>query len=281
MSNVQKEGNAHKLVEEAKEGKETKETKSNPKSSRSGDNSIRQKNNGNVSEEAKPINPEQKSSPAKDNVDPANAHEDILVHGWLYVDTAGKRQGPFSTAEMKEWWIAGFFDQNLMVKRVQESEFQKIGERPEFNVLDRSGSVHSSYYYNSTDAIYTPSEETEPVVVPQNIEPDLFDPYAFEEPEYEQKGFFNVKTGRFQSSGEYTNHWQKKGLPTDRDGRMMAHYFDLDAYQEQMRELKRQKLENPVSLPLGTKKPSKKAIIAYYKKKKEERKRKKILQNYG
>eukprot|EP01120_Amphizonella_sp_Union-15-10_P000721 TRINITY_DN10751_c0_g1_i1.p1 TRINITY_DN10751_c0_g1~~TRINITY_DN10751_c0_g1_i1.p1 ORF type:complete len:279 (-),score=71.00 TRINITY_DN10751_c0_g1_i1:84-920(-) len=212
--------------------------------------------------------------------------EDILVSGWLYLDAEGKRQGPFSTIEMKEWWIGGFFDPNLLVKRVQENDYLKISERSEFRQLDRSGSVHSMYhydYYGVPESIYNPTSDNPTDNVDLGFPPDSFGDLTpteyVDEFGYEQKGFFNTKTGRFQSSGDYSNHWEKKGLPSDRDGRMMAHYFDLDAYQEQMREAKRRKLEEPE--PIVGKKPSKKAIIAYYKKKKEERKRKKLLQNYG
>ena len=30
------------------------------------------------------------------------------------------------------------------------------------------------------------------------------------------------------------NYWATKGIPNDRAGRMMNHYFDMDSYQEQM-----------------------------------------------
>lgn len=57
-------------------------------------------------------------------------------------------------------------------------------------------------------------------------------------------------------------------VPTDREGRMMAHYFDFEAYQQQMRDAN----ENPLKKPKITKK-----MIKSYKKKKIDKQRRRIL----
>lgn len=43
---------------------------------------------------------------------------------------------------------------------------------------------------------------------------------------------FNKRSGRFSYAGNQT-HYQRQGLPENREERMMAHYFDHDSWQEQ------------------------------------------------
>ena len=53
--------------------------------------------------------------------------------------------------------------------------------------------------------------------------------------DYNIAGAFSSTTGRFtpqDMAGD--NYWATKGIPNDRAGRMMNHYFDMDSYQEQM-----------------------------------------------
>jgi len=70
----------------------------------------------------------------------------------------------------------------------------------------------------------------------------------------------------FLQAGDQASHWKKKGLPTDKDGRMLSHYLDVDAYQEQMRNSEPPK-----------KKKITKNMIKFYKKRKEDRKRRRAL----
>ena len=54
-------------------------------------------------------------------------------------------------------------------------------------------------------------------------------------------GGFSQTTGGFKTLGGDA-YWESKALPPDRAGRMMAHYFDHDEWQEQMNARKRQKM---------------------------------------
>lgn len=47
---------------------------------------------------------------------------------WYYRDPQGKVQGPFTATEMLEWYRAGYFDENLYVKRVCDPQFMALGE---------------------------------------------------------------------------------------------------------------------------------------------------------
>lgn len=46
---------------------------------------------------------------------------------WVYRDPSGTIQGPFSGLEMHEWYRAGFFTQDLAVKRAEDTEFEQLG----------------------------------------------------------------------------------------------------------------------------------------------------------
>uniref|UniRef100_A0A131Y0N3 Putative nuclear-export-signal nes-containing protein/polyadenylated-rna export factor n=1 Tax=Ixodes ricinus TaxID=34613 RepID=A0A131Y0N3_IXORI len=49
------------------------------------------------------------------------------LYRWLYKDPQGDIQGPFSSPEMMEWFQAGYFTMDLMVKRVCDMGFSKLG----------------------------------------------------------------------------------------------------------------------------------------------------------
>lgn len=54
------------------------------------------------------------------------SHESAMK--WFYKDPQGEIQGPFSTVEMCEWFQAGYFAMNLLVKRGCDEGFQPLGE---------------------------------------------------------------------------------------------------------------------------------------------------------
>ena len=64
------------------------------------------------------------------------------------------------------------------------------------------------------------------------------DPYA-------ASATFNRATGRFEYANG-GNYWDAKGIPQDREGRMMSHYFDLDSLEANRAEAaaKKQKLKH-------------------------------------
>ena len=45
---------------------------------------------------------------------------------WQYRDPTGQNQGPFSGLEMHDWYKAGFFQPNLLVKREEDEEFEPL-----------------------------------------------------------------------------------------------------------------------------------------------------------
>lgn len=49
------------------------------------------------------------------------------LYWWLYKDDAGDVQGPFSPAQMMDWFAHGFLSTNLMMKRVCDMSFKDLG----------------------------------------------------------------------------------------------------------------------------------------------------------
>jgi len=205
----------------------------------------------------------------QNNEQDPDQYEDILVSGWFYLDHEAMKQGPFLTTEMRDWFVDGFFTRDLKVRRVYEEEFSRIGDRDEFKGLKQKPIRHMSYfndyyadpnwnYFNQPPSAPSSSNSTTPNP-PVNNAPEK------EEGSYSQKAMFNLggkfAQGQGQGGGNMS-YWKMKGLPEDREGRMMANYFDVEQYQEQMRNMK----QNPPKKRKVTKK-----MIQYYKKKKKRR----------
>lgn len=47
---------------------------------------------------------------------------------WVYLDPQGTMQGPFSGLEMNDWYKANFFSPDLRVKRIEDSDFEPLGQ---------------------------------------------------------------------------------------------------------------------------------------------------------
>ena len=47
---------------------------------------------------------------------------------WVYLDPQGQTQGPWSGLEMHDWYKASFFTADLSVKKVEDSEFEPLGQ---------------------------------------------------------------------------------------------------------------------------------------------------------
>lgn len=51
---------------------------------------------------------------------------------WFYRDPQANVQGPFSAVEMTEWYRAGYFNENLFVRRYSDNRFRPLGELIKF-----------------------------------------------------------------------------------------------------------------------------------------------------
>lgn len=158
---------------------------------------------------------------------------DIRTPIWFYLDPSGERQGPFSFTEMYLWWQAGFLSANLLVKTAWEQDFRPLGEVGQFEEVSadlaaRIAREHAEMVAaaeQATAGLEDSNSANSSASSSSQSTPALDDEYKF-------TAGFNTRTGRFQMQ-DSNAYYQSKGLPADRDMRMMAHYFDYDAYAQQ------------------------------------------------
>jgi hypothetical protein len=191
---------------------------------------------------------------------------------WVYLDTSNQQQGPFSTEEIRAWWLSGYFHADLQIKKVSEDNFSALITRSE--IIAAPSTAATQYNNNNATAgHYAPQGHYA-----------AQDEYAGEaltpgdEEEYTQVAYFNRLNGRFGGTSGGT-YWDKKSLPTDREGRLLAHYMDIDAYQEAMRQRQYQKEMGMLKDEDPLKKVrNKRKVIEQFKKKKEDRKKRRLIQ---
>jgi len=223
-----------------------------------------------------PIKKKKKEFLGKTNFVNDDAFEDILASGWFYIDSSGIPQGPFSSKEMKEWFIAGFFFDNTLVKRINDPDYEPISGCELFKHCELSSNVVSTDIYTTTqnnqEVIKLPEKLESKSTLSTRFNP-CYDPVPYYEDDSEEKGlytqtaFFNTHNGRFTPVNSY---YAARGIPEDRDGRMLSHYLDIDEYQEKMRAAKTN--VDPNARPKISKK-----MISAFKKKKIDKQRRRIL----
>lgn len=72
------------------------------------------------------------SYPATQTSDPPSVQSRTMVMPdrmrWVYLDPQGHQQGPFTGLEMNDWYKANFFTPDLRVKKLEDSEFEPLGQ---------------------------------------------------------------------------------------------------------------------------------------------------------
>jgi len=127
------------------------------------------------------------------------------IDAWWYIDKENNTQGPFVWQQMLDWWTAGFLTEDILVMKIGEDDFSPINLRKEFLVK--------------------PKPKINPILA------------GFHPPTRNEIRQLNIALTKFNAIAN-DNYWANRGLPSDPAGRQMAHYFDLDAFQEQKRREK-------------------------------------------
>ncbi|KHN99336.1 GYF domain protein [Metarhizium album ARSEF 1941] len=69
---------------------------------------------------------------AQGNADPSGSQTRQMVMPdrmrWVYLDPQGHMQGPFTGLEMNDWYKANFFTPDLRVKKIEDSDFEPLGQ---------------------------------------------------------------------------------------------------------------------------------------------------------
>ncbi|OAQ98707.1 hypothetical protein LLEC1_06661 [Akanthomyces lecanii] len=68
--------------------------------------------------------------PAPSELSSAQARQMVMPDRmrWVYLDPQGQVQGPFTGLEMNDWYKANFFTPDLRVKKVEDPEFEPLGQ---------------------------------------------------------------------------------------------------------------------------------------------------------
>ena len=76
--------------------------------------------------------PQHFESVPRPNADtPLNAPRTMVMPDrmrWVYLDPQGQTQGPFTGLEMNDWYKANFFTADLRVRKVEDTEFEPLGQ---------------------------------------------------------------------------------------------------------------------------------------------------------
>ena len=88
------------------------------------------------------VQPPPQIRPPPGTVAPQQQHVMVMPDKiqWTYRDPSGTVQGPFSGLEMHDWYKAGFFTPDLAVKRVEDPEFEQLG-----NLVRRIGNTREPF----------------------------------------------------------------------------------------------------------------------------------------
>ncbi|KAI9649920.1 kinesin-like protein [Ciborinia camelliae] len=94
---------------------------------------------------------------------------------WIYLDSQGQPQGPWSGLEMHDWYKASFFTADLSVKKLEDTEFEplgqlirRIGNSREPFLVPQIGIQHGP---PTTQATPFASTATAPAVQPGSVQP--------------------------------------------------------------------------------------------------------------
>ncbi|GJN79235.1 hypothetical protein PLIIFM63780_002748 [Purpureocillium lilacinum] len=90
---------------------------------------------------------------------------------WVYLDPQGQVQGPFTGLEMNDWYKANFFTPDLRVKKVEDPEFEPLGQ-----LIRRIGNSREPFLVPQIGIPHGPASQTGPfaaTTTPGGVVPPL------------------------------------------------------------------------------------------------------------
>ncbi|KAI1413958.1 hypothetical protein F5Y13DRAFT_160400 [Hypoxylon sp. FL1857] len=76
---------------------------------------------------------------------------------WVYLDPQGHQQGPFTGLEMNDWYKANFFTPDLRVKKLEDSDFEPLGQ-----LIRRIGNSREPFLVPQIGIPHGPPSQTGP-----------------------------------------------------------------------------------------------------------------------
>ena len=152
---------------------------------------------------------------------------------WLYVDAQGDEQGPFAATQMQQWAAHHQLPPETLVRHVSEAQGSR---RPLHTVVHLGGST-AAPTDPMAERVAIPTDQAEGRAL-KAARLDASAP-GRKYDEYVAIGNFNIANGRFTPQHRVGDaYWASKSLPPDRAGRMMAHYFDFEQWQDRKNQRK-------------------------------------------
>lgn len=87
---------------------------------------------------------------------------------WVYLDPQGQTQGPWSGLEMHDWYKASFFSADLSVKKVEDAEFEPLGQ-----LIRRIGNSREPFLVPQIGIPHGPATTQPPPFTPAAVTPGL------------------------------------------------------------------------------------------------------------
>lgn len=87
---------------------------------------------------------------------------------WVYLDPQGQVQGPFTGLEMNDWYKANFFTPDLRVKKVEDTEFEPLGQ-----LIRRIGNSREPFLVPQIGVPHGPPSQTGPFNNTAGVVPPL------------------------------------------------------------------------------------------------------------
>lgn len=82
---------------------------------------------------------------------------------WVYLDPQGQVQGPFTGLEMNDWYKAQFFTPDLRVKKVEDAEFEPLGQ-----LIRRIGNSREPFLVPQIGVAHGPPSQSGPFPTPSS-----------------------------------------------------------------------------------------------------------------
>ncbi|XP_053969044.1 GIGYF family protein Gyf isoform X1 [Anastrepha ludens] len=146
---------------------------------------------------------------------------------WYYRDPQSKVQGPFTAIEMTEWYRAGYFNENLYVRRLCDTHFHSLGDLIKL-CNDNMPFTHSHLIPNLDNMHLSNSAA---VSVRQQQKPQIIGDYALKQKTLEQNESRDQLKGNLISGTDYLGGSVKNlMIPVD----VSNMYFQMLRHQEML-----------------------------------------------
>ncbi|KAK4161370.1 gyf domain-containing protein [Cladorrhinum sp. PSN259] len=178
--------------------------------------------------------------PIPSSADPVSGRQMVMPDRmrWVYLDPQGTTQGPFSGLEMNDWYKANFFSPDLRVKKLEDSEFEPLGQ-----LIRRIGNSREPFLVPQIGIPHGPSPQSGPFATGGNAA-EVIPPLQSAFPSFgrtltaaqqndlerrkQEEQMFHARQRELLQNQQYNRHPMQPGLPT-----ALHHHSSIQSLQSQ------------------------------------------------